>query len=217
MGTEIRTVNQTLATCLLCQGEVFRAESRRLFSISSGGAGIAPCSPLLLHFQVGHAPVGYFPLLVYLTTCLIRDNWQLLHLTHELCEINILHTATLVSFQNLKYHQWWCYHICMLRTNSSRGNISLHTTGHGCHLQDFFTISCFSINVSSTHIANCNLVSETLRRALPRAEGTVYNSGCVPATSRDQPLTTASCTISLYSTHNISLLECLVSHSLTVF
>lgn len=122
MGTEIRTVNQTLATCLLCPGEVFRAESRRLFSISSGGAGIAPCSPLLLHFQVGHAPVGCFPLLVYLTTCLIRDNWQLLHLTHELCEINILHTATLVSFQNLKYHQWWCYHICMLRTNSSRGN-----------------------------------------------------------------------------------------------
>lgn len=64
-------------------------------------------------------------------------------------------TCSKSSFLNLKYDLWWCYHIaCLLRINSPRGNISQNTAGCGCHLQAFFTISCFSINVTSTYIAN---------------------------------------------------------------
>lgn len=142
---------------------VCKAKSRRTSIFIASGCSwhyslLISASPVLGRTCL-LVPVGYFSLLVYQNTCLIRDVWQLLFDLSAMW--NKYFTCRKSSFPNLKYDWWWCYHICLLRISSSRGNTSLNTTSHGCHLQDFFTISCFSINVTSTYIANCNPVSET--------------------------------------------------------
>lgn len=118
---------------------------------------------------------------------------------------------------------WCCYHIYLFRIKSSRGNISFNTTGHGCHLQAFFTISCFSINVTSTYIENCNLVSERAsKKCVPQGWWPLSTILVVfqhiAATSWDPASQNSLRVQFLFIVYtNITLIEHLASTNLTVF